>query len=110
MAEDKANERIEELEAELADLKEVLEGYKEEAEDAVETKIEKVRSVLEAKADDLMASVKPVLDKYEESGKAAVGKVGDKVADNPFMSVVVAFGAGIVIGKLLDMCCKENRE
>ena len=54
----------------------------------------------------VIEAIKPIVAKYEEPSRAAVAKVGGKVADNPFLSVVVAFGAGIVIGKLLDLCCR----
>ena len=63
-----------------------------------------------AEAKRMLAAVKPVIEKYEEPGRAAVAKVGTRVSDNPFLSVVIAFGAGIVIGKLLDYCCWRSEE
>lgn len=57
-----------------------------------------------------MEAIKPVIAKYEEPSRAAVAKVGGKVSDNPFLSVVVAFGAGIVIGTILNYCCGGRGE
>ena len=72
--------------------------------------IEKIRSAIDDGTKSVIEAIKPVVEKYEEPSRAAVARVGGKVSDNPFLSVVVAFGAGIVIGKILDCCCCRDYE
>ena len=76
----------------------------------LKAEIEALKCAMDDGAKSLLAAVRPVIEKYEEPGRAAVAKVGTRVSDNPFLSVVIAFGAGIVIGKLLDYCCWRAEE
>lgn len=101
---------IMELKAEIEALKCAITEQQEKAEAKRIIDFNKVKSTLDDGAKTLLAAVKPVIQKYEEPGRAAVNKVGARVSDNPFLSVVVAFGAGIVIGKLLDCCCWRTDE
>jgi len=104
MAED-SEQRVAELEAEIATLKDALAAQQESAPKKY-VDFEKIKSAVDAGSQKVIEAIKPIVAKYEEPSRAAVAKVGGKVADNPFLSVVVAFGAGIVIGKLLDLCCR----
>jgi len=110
MTESTKDERIMELEAEIADLKKELEEHKEAAEAKHLIDFEKVKSAIDDSAHGVLNAIRPVIEKYEEPGRMAVAKVGNKVSDNPFLSVIVSFGAGIVIGKILDSCCRRGEE
>ena len=101
---------IMELKTEIEALKCAIAEQQEKAEAKRVIDFNKVKSTLDDGAKTLLAAVKPVIEKYEEPGRAAVAKVGTRVSDNPFLSVVIAFGAGIVIGKLLDYCCWRPEE
>ena len=101
---------IMELKAEIEALKWAIAEQQEKAEAKRIIDLNKIKGTLDEGAKSLLAAVKPVIEKYEEPGRAAVAKVGTRVSDNPFLSVVIAFGAGIVIGKLLDYCCWRSEE
>lgn len=100
-----SEQRIIELEAEVAALKDAL-AAQQEAGAKKYFDLDKVRTAIDEGTRNVIDAVKPLVEKYEEPSRAAVEKVGGKVSDNPFLSVVVAFGAGIVIGKILDCCCR----
>ena len=104
MAED-SEQRIAELEAEIATLKDAL-AAQQESSPKKYVDLEKIKNAVDASSQKVIEAIKPILAKYEEPGRAAAAKVGGKVSENPFLSVVVAFGAGIMIGKLLDLCCR----
>ncbi len=111
MTEAKTNEDIiMELKTEIEALKCAIAEQQEEAEAKRTIDFNKVKSTLDDGAKSLLAAIRPVIDKYEEPGRAAVAKVSNRVSDNPFLSVIIAFGAGIVIGKLLDYCCWRSEE
>jgi len=103
-------EKIMELESEVGSLKEALAEHEETTEAKRIIDFAKLKDAISASAKEIIDAIKPVIEKYEEPGKAAVSKVERKVADNPFLSVVLAFGAGIVIGKLLDCHCSRKEE
>lgn len=106
-----SEQRIIELEAEVAALKDAL---AQQQDGAYGTRkyfdVDKIKNAIDEGTKSVIEAVKPVVEKYEEPSKAAVAKVGGKLSDNPFLSVVVAFGAGIVIGKILDCCCCRDYE
>ena len=101
---------IMELKAEIEALKNAISEQQEKAEAKSVVYFNKIKNTFDDGAKSLLAAVKPVLEKYEEPGRVAVEKVGTRVSDNPFLSVVIAFGAGIVIGKLLDYSCWRPEE
>lgn len=101
-------QKIEELEAEVAALKNALAAQHTAAETKRVVDFDKIKSAIDSSAKTVLEAVKPVVAKYQEPGRAAVEKVGGKVSENPFLSVVAAFGAGIVIGKLLELACRSG--
>ena len=108
MAED-SEQRVAELEAEIATLKDALAAQQESGQKKY-FDLEKIKNAVDAGSQKVLEAIKPIVSKYEEPSRAAVARVGGKVSDNPFLSVVVAFGAGIVIGKILDCCCRSYNE
>lgn len=88
--------RVEELTAELS------------AKQTPKIDLGKIKSALDGGTDYVLNAIKPVIDKYEQPTRDAVSKAGGKVSDNPFLSVAVAFGAGINIGTVLNCCCKSS--
>lgn len=61
-----------------------------------------MKKELRRKTDDLVEELAPVIEKYKNSGKEAVAKVEDTISEKPLTSLLLAFTAGIIIGKLLD--------
>ena len=104
-----SEERIAELEAQVKALQNAL-----TVQQSTETKplidFKKVKSAIDDGSEYVIKAMRPLIEKYEEPSKAAVAKVETKVSDNPFLSVAVAFGAGIVIGTVLNYCCKKSSE
>ncbi|MDO5562353.1 MAG: hypothetical protein Q4F74_01935 [Synergistaceae bacterium] len=95
--------QIERLEARVEELTAALDAK-------VESKVDltKIKNALNGGTDYVLNAIRPVIDKYEQPTKEAVAKAGGKVSDNPFLSVAVAFGAGIIIGTVLNHCCKSS--
>lgn len=105
-----SEQRIAELEAQILVLKDALAAQHEELEAKRSIDFDKVKKAVDNSAQTVLNAVRPIIERYEEPSRAAVAKVGSKVSDNPFLSVVVAFGAGIVIGELLKCCCRCDCE
>ena len=76
---------IMELKAEIEALKCAIAEQQEKAEAKRIIDFNKVKNTLDDGAKTLLAAVKPVIEKYEEPGRAAVNKVGTRVSDNPFL-------------------------
>lgn len=94
---------IEELKAEVESLKELLAARSHRG-----VNLDKLKEALGDGSDYMLDAIRPIIAKYEEPTKQAVEKASLKVSDNPFLSVTVAFGAGIVIGTVLNFCCKSS--
>ena len=103
MAEENSEQRIEELETEIAALKNALAAQDKAAQARRVVDFAKVRKAIDDSAKNVMDTVKPIVVKCSEPGRAAAEKVGATVSDNPIVSVVAAFGIGIIIGKLLEL-------
>jgi ElaB/YqjD/DUF883 family membrane-anchored ribosome-binding protein len=104
------NERISELETEIAALKKALAAQSEALESRSVVDFAKIKKVIDDGTKNMIDAVKPVVQKCSEPGKAAAEKVGVKVSENPIISVIAAFGVGIVIGKLLELSLSDNEK
>ncbi len=106
-----SEEIITELETEIEALKSALAEHEETSEAKRVIDFAKLKNAISDSAKDVLDTIKPVIEKFEEPSRAAVAKVGNRVSDNPFLSIIIAFGAGIVIGKILDcQCCRKEEE
>lgn len=93
---------LEELQQEFDELKQLAGEYSEAAADEVDGKIRQAKKKIRRRSEELMDELAPIIEKYQDTGRVAVRRVEDKVIDNPLLALAVAFGAGLVIGKLLD--------
>lgn len=123
-------ERMEEMKLEIAALKEAL---AQKAEDIAEEGGEhfrhgvhsidlgKIRSMLEEGFEKVTETLRPLVEtagrRISGPTRAAVAKAEEKIVVNPFTAVVVALGAGYVIGKICTMAtryyhcsCEEDDE
>lgn len=85
------------------DIEELKEKVREIGEDTTEEgmrRLDRLHQQLHVKAGELMEAYAPLLEKYRESGKAAVRNVEAKVAEKPLSALLLAFGAGVIIGTL----------
>ena len=90
--------RIEAMEAKIAELEARLRAQAPEADEEGKELIENIRSG----AGRLYDELSPFVEKYKEEREAAMRAVCTKISEHPLISVAAAFGAGLVIAKLLD--------
>lgn len=100
--EDMNGENLEVLSESLEEMKEDILDYAGESARESECRFRQMKRELRRKTDDLVEELTPIIAKYKNSGKEAVAKVEDTIAEKPITSLLLAFTAGIIIGKLLD--------
>lgn len=84
------SEQIEELRRDLSTLSDMMSDV-----------IGKSKGNVGGQADDLARKGKQAMRSAMRKGKAAISGMETTIADNPWASVAVAFGVGIVLGRLL---------
>lgn len=93
------------------DIEEIKEQFKELGEDTTDEgkhAMHKLHKQLHAKTEELMAAYAPIMQKYKDSGKEMIHNAETKIAEKPLQALLLAFGAGLVIG---CMCrCRHRRE
>lgn len=93
------------LKEEIDELKEMVkECGGDTAEEAMHS-LSKLHKQLLDKTGKMMHAYAPTLEKYKDSGKEMVREVEAKVAEKPLTALLVAFGVGVLIGKL----CRTHR-
>lgn len=95
-------ERLDETQEGLEELKGQAQEYAEDAAREGKRKLHKLQHDIQAKSEEVMKEITPVLEKYKDSGKCLVHKVEAKIVEKPLHSIMVAFGIGLIIGKLCD--------
>ena len=97
---------VEAMKAEIAELKDAL-AEKEHQVMKKMPDMEKVKATFREGYNKISEAVKPILDqadvKLGEPAREAMHKVEKNITVHPLASVAVALGAGLVIGKLLDI-------
>ena len=104
-------ERLAALTAEVSELKEKLEN--KSAGEGVHYDFSRIKALFDDGMGKLMEALKPIAAKANsriaEPAKAVVHKTEEKVANNPFTAIMIALSAGVIIGKVLDICCRDYR-
>lgn len=95
MAEPKLDKDIENLKDNVAKLREDL-------SQVTQTLLEKGKSETEVAKDRLIEELKYELDVAKTKGKETVESVESQIQEKPFMSLLIAFIAGLVLGKIFD--------
>lgn len=95
MAEPKLDKDIENLKDNMAKLREDLTQISQ-------TLLEKGKSETEVAKDRLIEELKYELDVAKAKGKKTVESVESQIQEKPFMSLLIAFIVGLVLGKLFD--------
>lgn len=88
------------LKEEIEELKDMVKACGGETAEEAMHSLSKLHQHLLDKTGKIMHSYAPVLEKYRDSGKEMVREVEAKVAEKPLTALLVAFGAGVLIGKL----------
>lgn len=104
-------ERFENMKAEIASLKDNL--VEREASVAKNMPdMGKIKSLFEDAFAKLIETIRPVLDganrSISEPAKAVASKVEEKIIIHPFTAVMIALGAGIVIGKTINIVSRVS--
>lgn len=92
-------EKIEALEAKIAELEEKLAARHEETRDE---KIHALEANAKAQAKHLYEELGPFLEKYKGEGRELEELICDKIRKHPGASLALAFGAGLAAAVLLD--------
>lgn len=95
MAEPKLDKDIENLKDNVAKLREDL-------KQVTQTLLEKGKSETEVAKDRLIEELKSELDVAKAKGKETVESVESQIKEKPFMSLLIAFIVGLVLGKMFD--------
>lgn len=98
MTEETNMENVSKLHDDIEELKEKFQELGEDTTDEGKRTMRRLHKQLHAKADELMEAYAPMLQTYKDSGKEMVRTVETKVAEKPLPALLLAFGAGLVIG------------
>lgn len=102
---EKELENMKKLQREIDELKDNMKEYAEDLSEDGKKAFRELQKKLREKHEELMERYSPVLEKYKDSGREMVRNVEEKIAERPLAALLLAFGAGIVIGKL----CRRHR-
>lgn len=91
------DKELEDLRNDLNTLKAQLKDLSADGGDVLAS----ARSKLEAEADKLMEGLRSAGSTAADKGERLLHKTEDKIGENPWGSVVVTLGVGVVIGMLL---------
>ena len=64
--------------------------------------VDTLRADLNKLRDDLAALTRKVSDAASAEAKARTAQLQERIEQNPFTAILVAFGAGYVIGRMRD--------
>lgn len=92
---DAVKAHIEALRAELASLTTHIRGLSS-------AKLEQAQSVGSLKLDELTADLQRAADTLRQRGQASVAQLEDTIREKPLISLLAAFGAGVLIARLLE--------
>jgi ElaB/YqjD/DUF883 family membrane-anchored ribosome-binding protein len=92
---DAVKEHIQALRSELATLTTHLKGLSS-------AKLEQAQSAGSLKIEELSADLQRAADSLRRQGQTSVAQFEDTIREKPLISLLAAFGAGILIARLLD--------
>lgn len=95
---DELTRRMEEMQEEIASLRAQL--HEKETAPGKLPDMAHIKSMFEEGFGKLSDALRPLADETER-------RVGEKIAVHPFTAVMVALGAGLVIGKLVDAALRN---
>lgn len=90
------------LDKDIENLKDNMTKLREDLTQISQTLLEKGKSETEVAKDRLIEELKYELDVAKAKGKKTVESVESQIQEKPFMSLLIAFIVGLVLGKLFD--------
>lgn len=103
MVDDPIRKELDALKADIAQLRQDIGGLTSAVRDAASDKAQKTRADTEERLRGAWEDLEQKLNDVLEHGKTTLGDVETRVSEHPAGSLLMAFGAGFIIAKLLDM-------
>ena len=106
-------EKIACLESRIEVLQSVVDSILEREHEENQAKVldvDKLKDAFSTGSDYVLNAVRPVVEKYEASGKEAVEKVENKVTESPLASIAAAFGIGIALGAVINFAVRATEK
>ena len=103
-------EKIAYLENRIEILQGVVDSVLEREHEAKVLDVDKLKAAFNTGSDYVLNAVKPVVERYEASGKEAVEKVENKVTESPLASIAAAFGIGIALGAVINFAVRATEK
>ena len=90
------------LDKDIESLKENVANLRSDISQITQSLLEKGKSETEVAKDRLIDELKFELEAARSKGKQTVENVESQIQEKPFMSLLIAFIVGLVLGKLFD--------
>lgn len=106
-------EKIACLESRIEVLQGVVDSILEREHEENQAKVldvDKLKDAFSTGSDYVLNAVRPVVEKYEATGKEAVEKVENKVTESPLASIAAAFGIGIALGAVINFAVRATEK
>lgn len=93
---------VETLRQDIDELKSALAGLTKDVKKVAEARQDDVAGSARAKFEEIGQNASRFARKAAERGREGAEAVGETVRDRPVQSLLVAFGAGLLLARLLD--------
>jgi ElaB/YqjD/DUF883 family membrane-anchored ribosome-binding protein len=92
----------EKLGQDLETLREDVTKLRADLSQIAKSLLEKGKNETDSAKDKVIEELRFDLQSARDKGKETVGTMGSKIQEKPFMSLLIAFFIGLVLGKLFD--------
>jgi ElaB/YqjD/DUF883 family membrane-anchored ribosome-binding protein len=103
MVDDPIRKEMDALKADIAQLREDIGSLTAAVRNVASDKAQKTRADTQERLRSAWEDLEQKLDDVIEQGKASMGNVETQVGQHPAGSLLMAFGIGFVVAKLLDI-------
>ena len=105
MADTSMEKEMEALRADLAQVRSDLAGVVKSLKEAGKRKAAGARDSVSHLAETLGGEMAGTYDRVRERGRKSVDAVEHTIGEKPVLSLAIALGLGVLVGKLLDKRC-----
>lgn len=102
MPDSNVKQEIDTLKSDVAKLRDDIGELVSALVDLVGDKAAATRTRVESEAKERLDELRAALERARERGGRAVGQMEHQIEERPLLSVLAAFGIGLILGKLLD--------
>lgn len=102
MADHDLSEELEAVRSDIGKLRSDMGGVAEALRDVTRTRAEEAREGLASMASSVRDEIRRNVENVRERGRGVVDEVETRIEQRPLTSLLIAFGAGLLLGKLLD--------